>query len=457
MRNHPETADAGRASGDTGNRSAQRPNIVLILADDLGYADLGCYGNEAVATPHLDRLAAHGMRFTDFHANGPMCSPTRAALLTGRYQQRTGIDNVGDVMREDEIVIARRLREEAGYACGMFGKWHVSGHDRAPEDYRERLPTRYGFAEFRGIMGGFIDPVGHRNARGQHDWWHNEELVQEDGYATRLLTEHAVRFIRRHRDRPFFVYLPLTDIHFPWMTPEDEPYFEAGEWYPDPGDPAHSRLGPYDGSDEVQAVVHRMVREVDRCTGRIVETLQDLRLAQNTLVFFTSDNGGYIHYRETNRNRISNMGPYRSQKGSLYEGGHRVPAIAWQPGRVPPGTVCRQAVMTHDLFPTMLQLARLDPPPPDSPHALDGHSLVALLRDGTRLPNRPLFWAFKDQRAVRQGDWKLFRLGKNKPELYNLRDDPGETANVADKHPETVKRLLQAITDWEATLRPTPA
>jgi len=161
-----------------------RPNIVLFLADDAGFADIGCYGNAKVKTPHLDRLAKEGATFMDFHTNGPMCSPTRAALLTGRYQQRTGVDGVGDLLHGDEIVIAQRLRSEAGYATGIFGKWHVSGHNRNKDFYKNWTPNRFGFSEFVGFMGGFVDYNNHLTDRGKLDWWHNDTLIEEKGYAS---------------------------------------------------------------------------------------------------------------------------------------------------------------------------------------------------------------------------------------------------------------------------------
>jgi arylsulfatase A len=424
------TAGPGAEGG-----AGRAPNIFLILDDDLGYADLGCYGNAHVRTPNLDALAAQGVRFTDFHSNGPLCTPTRAALLTGRYQQRYGVDGVhgvGDLLPLSAVTIARRLRDDAGYATGIFGKWHLSGHDRSPEQYKGRMPGDFGFDEFRGFMSGIIDYASHLNANGKRDWWHNDRIVDEKGYASHLVVDHATRFIRAHRDRPFFVFLSFPDIHFPFMTPDDPPYFQPGEQYGFPRsdkEPENRRLGPHDGSPDLQRVVHRMIGEMDTGVGRVIDTLKACGLDRDTFVFFTSDNGGYIDYRGLNRGRISDMGPLRGQKSDLYEGGHRVPAIVWHPGRVPPGKVCDATALTFDLHPTFLDLAGLNPPPPGSADALDGVSLLPLLFHGKPIAERAVAWFCYQWRALRKGAWKLIQNGDRPPELYNLAEDIGETTN----------------------------
>lgn len=442
---------------------AARPNIVLIMADDLGYADLGCYGNEQVRTSNLDRLAKEGLRFTDFHSNAPVCSPTRAALLTGRYQQRTGVHAVyqGELKRS-EITVAQRL-QEAGYATGIFGKWHVSGHSRTMEEfslYKDKVPTTWGFDRFTGIMSGMVDGISHYTERGFHDWWHDDENTKEEGYATHLLTDHATRFIQDHADQPFFLYLPYTDIHFPWMTPEDPPYYEEGVDNPSEAFPERKRGGQHHATDQLQDVVHRMIKEVDAGVGRIISTLENLNLSQDTLVLFTSDNGGYYSYRGHNEGEISDMGPYRGQKHEVYEGGIRVPLIAWQPGAIEPGRVSHETAMTFDLFPTFLEAASLEAPAKDSPNALDGVSLLSHLRHGEPLPKRRLFWNEINKWAVRDGDWKLVIRGpKSKPEFYHLADDPGEANDLAQAQPERVEQLLEAMNEWAAdvgTTNPAP-
>lgn len=432
--------------------SRELTNIILILADDLGYADLGVYGNTKVNTPNTTRLADEGILFTDFHANGPMCSPTRAALLTGRYQQRTGVELVGGVLNDNEIVIAKYLKK-AGYKTGAFGKWHISGHLRSKEFYKEKNPIQFGFDEFKGFMSGFVDYHSHLDDLGRLDWWHNDKLKNEEGYATHLLTKHAVNFIKDNHKEPFFLYIPYAQIHFPWMTPDDPPYFQEGITYDTAGEHPFSRLGPHDGSDKVQHAVHTMIEELDKGIGKIIETIKSLGIEENTLVFFTSDNGGYVYYPRNekihNYGQISSNYPYRGQKATLYEGGHRVPAIAWWPGRINAGLKSDEALMTHDLFPTFLELAGIDFPDSNSSNKLDGISFVPLLLENKSVPERTLFWAFGNSRAVRKGEWKYIKKGENDAELYNLKYDPGETNNLANYFPDRIDTLKIALSKWE--------
>jgi len=419
----------------SGYAQTRRDNIVVILADDLGYGDLSCFGGRRVQTPNLDRLAREGMRFTDFHSNGAVCSPTRAALLTGRYPQRAGIETaLGENARgldRGQITLARRLRD-AGYSTALFGKWHLGYNP-------ENGPQHHGFAEFRGLLHGAHDYFSHVDQYGRMDWWHNDKPVNEPGYTTHLITRHASRYIESHKDQPFFLYVSHAAIHFPWMTPDDQPYRQQGVRHED-----LRKLGPHQEKD-VGPVVCRMIASLDDSVGQIMAALRRSGLDHRTLVFFTSDNGGYLRYQGGFVN-ISDNGPLRGQKGGLYEGGHRVPGIAWWPGQIKAGSVCREIVATMDLMPTMLALAGTSVDP-----RLDGIDLLPCLLEGCCMPERTLFWRTNQTGAVRRGPWKLIMplADRASAELFHLERDSGEHTNVAVHRPNEVSELRKAYEQWE--------
>lgn len=418
---------------------ASLPNIVLIMADDLGYGDLGCYGGRRARTPHLDRLAQEGLRLTDFHANAASCSPTRAALLTGRYQQRSGVIEAlserSAGLPDEARTIAEYLKT-AGYDTGIFGKWHLG----SKPDSRA-LPNRQGFDVFCGARHGGIDYVSHVDRYGRLDWWHDEQPVDEDGYATDLLTEHAVRFIEGHRTKPFFLYLPHLAVHFPWMDPHDESYREIGQNYDNA-----TKTGPHSPED-VPRVVDKMIERLDDGVGKVMDCLQRLKLDQKTLVIFTSDNGGYVQY--AGAKNVSSNAPLRGGKIGMYEGGHRVPCIAWWPGRIAAGGVNDATMMTMDLLPTFLELAGMSFPPADGPAALDGVSLVPVLLRGESIAERTLFWRTADMKAVRHGPWKVVIQHDQPPELYELTTDLGERKNLAAQKPKRLSEMLAALAIWQ--------
>jgi arylsulfatase A len=309
----------------------QRPNIVLIVADDLGYGDVGCYGSTVNPTPNIDALAGSGLRLTDFHSAGPMCSPTRAAMLTGQYQQRFGrlFDTAISGVRDRErglplkaVTIAELLKQR-GYATACFGKWHLG--------YKPPwLPTSQGFDVFRGLGSGDGDFHTHIDRSGTPDWWHNNQLESAEGYTTDLLTRYSIEFIEANRDRPFFLYVPHLAIHFPWQGPADPPHRQKGRSYHD------DKWGAIPEPSNVQPHIRAMIQALDASVGQVVTALQKAGLEQNTLVIFTSDNGGYLTYGDRFRN-ISSNGPLRGAKASMYEGGHRVPTIFSWPGRIESG------------------------------------------------------------------------------------------------------------------------
>jgi arylsulfatase A-like enzyme len=395
------------------------------MADDLGYGDVSCYGSTKINTPNIDALAEDGMKFTDYHSNCPVCSPTRAALLTGRYQQRTGIENViyakGPTRQTglalEETTFAEVLKTR-GYATGIFGKWHL-GYNV------EFNPARQGFDEFRGYVSGNVDYQSHIDGAGFDDWWKNLEKVPEEGYCTDLITKHGIDFIERHKDEPFCLYLPHESVHSPYQGRNDPPERLPG-----------GKKGKTAKGDEIARAYKEMVEVMDESVGRIVETVERLGLERKTFLFFCSDNGA---------TKSGSNGELAGYKGSLWEGGHRVPAIACWPGRIRPGTVTNQTALGMDLFPTMVSAAGAKTP---AELNLDGIDLLGTLTENRKLPERTLFWRYRKERAVRKGPWKLLVQGDD-VKLYNLDDDLGEKKNLAGAKPEMVKVLQDELTAWE--------
>lgn len=430
-----------------------KPNIIVVVVDDLGYGDLGGYFGGKAQTPNLNSLARQGMLFTDFHSNGPMCSPTRASLLTGRYPQRLGIETalstdwddegIGSKKNSNEKTIAAYLKE-VGYKTAIFGKWHLG---KAPC----ANPVLHGFDEFRGLTCGSGDYFSKNDRNGFKDWWHNDTLDFQEGYATNVITNNSVQYIESNKDNPFFLYVAYSAIHFPWQTSEDYQLetIQEGEDYTSiyPGN--KSKLGPH-GPEEVPSVLIKMIEEMDVGIGRILQAIHDEKLENNTLVFVTSDNGGYIHYAGEIWPRVGSNGPLKGQKGQLYEGGHRVPAIAWWPENIQPLSVCDQPIMTFDLLPTFLDILNISLPSPNSNNALDGVSLLPLWENNTPLKSRPLFWRMTNQMAIRDGAWKLVvNNQKNFYELYNLKQDIGEHTDLSLQYPQKVSELKDKLIEWE--------
>lgn len=417
--------------------AADQPNIILILADDLGYGDLACYGSTKHDTPHIDALAAAGIRFTDFHSAGPMCSPTRACILTGQYQQRFGriFDSaISGVHHRDrglphKAVTVAELLQKQGYATACFGKWHLG---YVPP----WLPPSQGFDLFRGLGSGDGDFHTHIDRSGNEDWWYNNQLAMEEGYTTHLLTRYSVEFIEQHQDQPFFLYVPHLGIHFPWQGPDDPPHRRKGVDY------HKDKWGIIPDRGNVSPHVKAMVEAVDDSVGQIVGALKQHGLEQKTLVIFTSDNGGYLTYDPDFRN-ISSNGPLRGQKTQLYEGGHRVPTVISWPGRISAG-VSDFTGHSADLLPTFARLAGV----PKTEVTSDGMDLAPLLFEQQTPADRLLYWRAHTVRAVREGPWKLW-FTKSETELYNLDDDLGEQQNLAETHPDIVRRLKQAWHAWE--------
>jgi arylsulfatase A-like enzyme len=444
--------------GHNNARSAEKrsvPNIVIILADDLGYTDVGCYGSKYYETPNIDRMATQGMRCTDGYTCGPNCAPTRACLMSGQYGPRTGIYTVGSVERFnwrsrnlrpvenverlalDKVTIAQALKS-AGYTTGLFGKWHLG----APPEYH---PGKRGFDTAVVSMG-------------RHFNFKTDPVVDhpKDSYLADFLTDQAVEFIRKNKERPFFLYLPHFGVHSPFQAkPDLIAKFRDKKAVGGHRDPTYAA----------------MIASIDESVGRVLRTLDELKLSENTLVIFSSDNGGvggYVREGIRNAGDITDNTPLHGGKGMLYEGGIRVPYIFRWTGKVRPGIVCREPINSVDLYPTLLELAGAKPP---DKYPLDGTSYAPLLAgDGTTTLKRDaIYWHFpgylgsSDGKegwrttpvgAIRAGDWKLLEFFEDgRLELYNLRDDLGERANQAEKMPEKAKELHAKLRKWREEIK----
>ncbi len=401
-----------------------RPNVVIIMADDLGYGGLSSYGNDSIHTPHLDSLAHHGLKFTNFYANAPVCTPTRAALLTGKYQQRSGLEGVIYVRGETrqvgldtaQVTIGELMREQ-GYATGIMGKWHL-GYKR------EFNPVHHGFEEFYGYVSGNIDYHSHYDNAGIYDWWHNLDSIQEEGYVTDLITEHSVDFINRNKEKPFFLYVAHEAPHVPFQGRNDPGYRYPGEEF------------TYYGPVEDQHRAYREMTEVmDEGIGEIMRALRDNALEENTLVFFLSDNGALEKY--------GSNGVLEGQKTNLYEGGIRVPAIAYWKGKIKPAET-DETSLTMDLLPTALAIAGAEVPQ----EQFDGVDFSKLLLEGKPVKERTVFWRYRDQNAARRDAWKIFISGQDTA-LYHLQEDIEETQDVSAEHPEIKDELSRKLQQWE--------
>ena len=412
---------------------ANQPNLIVILADDLGYGDLSCYGNQRFETPSLDQMASEGMRFTDFHSSGPVCSPTRAGLLTGRYQQRSGIPGVINAafqanrhhgLSPEEWTFAEALQGQ-GYHTAMFGKWHLG--------YRAVFnPIHHGFEVFKGYVSGNVDYHAHIDRMGVQDWWQNDLLADETGYTTELITQHALSYLEAHAEDRFCLYLAYEAPHDPYQGTEDPPIRVEGKVVSNRYEPGR-----------IPRAYKEMVQTMDQGIGRILTWLKSQELDRQTLVFFFSDNGA-------NRNG-SNAG-LRGFKGGLYEGGHRVPAIAWWPETIPSNVLCNDLTISLDVMPTLLELSGASVP---ANHVLDGLSLTGAWTHGS-LPHadRLLFWSYGNYKAMRQGPWKYLvqeQRGHGE-ELYDLSDHLDESRNVAGQHAERVQSMRQAYERWHASV-----
>jgi arylsulfatase A-like enzyme len=413
-------------------------NFVFILADDLGYADLGCYGGRAPVSPCLDHLAARGLRFTQGYANSPVCSPTRFALITGRYQYRlrgaAEEPMSGRARGHPEIGLPPAhptlpsLLRDGGYRTALVGKWHLG----FPPHFG---PLKSGYEEHFGPVSGGVDYFTHTDREGRDDLYENGEPARAEGYLTDLLSQRAVDFVRRRAAdrRPFLLSLHYTAPHWPWETRDD-----AGVAAGLKGNIAHLDGGSI-------RVYQRMIHHMDEGIGRVAAALEAAGLLEDTLIVFTSDNGG---------ERFSDNWPLVGGKMDLTEGGIRVPYIAHWPRVVGAGGVTSQLAITMDWVATFLAAASV---PAHADHPLDGMSLVPVLRDPVACSDRALYWRMKhrDQRALREGRWKYLAIGANEY-LFDLEADERERANLARRHPDRLAALRARYAAWSATMPPVP-
>jgi arylsulfatase A-like enzyme len=412
--------------------AADKPNIVFIMADDLGYADLGCYGQKDILTPNIDQLARDGIRFTQAYAGSTVCAPSRSSLMTGMHnghnRVRDNIPHYEDYLQDEEITLADVLNS-VGYRCGGIGKWSLGTAGSTGR------ATNQGFDMFFGYLdqdhAHYYFPEYMDDNEGRHEMPGNPQ--SKEHYSHDLMTDRAIQFIRKSKDEPFFFYGAYTVPHFShasecptkFAVPTDEPYSDR-DW------------------DQASKNYAAMITRLDADVGRIVTLLEELGLTDNTLIIFTSDNGAFGGAPK----RFQSSGPLRGHKRVLYEGGIRVPFIAHWPGKIPAGKISNEIIAFWDMMPTLAEVAGT--PAPD---AIDGRSAMDALLGGKRQsPHDYLYWDYghcraRFSQAVRLGDWKAVRNGReNAIELYDLKTDLGETTDVASAHPDVVSKIDAIMT-----------
>lgn len=440
----------GAAQAAAAERPDSRPNFLLIFIDNLGYGDLGCYGNADNKTPHLDRLAAEGVRCTDFYIGAPSCSPSRGAILTGRHPVRTGLNyqlSNNEVEKREGLPLRERLIPQylkpLGYVSGAFGKWNIG----SSAGFR---PTERGFDEYFGHVSGNIHYFKYLY-HGRNDLRQGTETIDRRGaYATDLFADAAIDFMRRHKDRPFFCYVPFNAVHFVWGH-NVEPG-ERVEWQV-PAKYLAMYGNPPDEPDQ-QKRFRAVLTALDDAIGRVLKSVDDLGLREKTVVLCLSDNGAFMlpgRGLEVQSNK-----PLREGGVTTYEGGVRVPAVVRWPGRIRPGTVCREMLSSMDVLPLLLTAAGGELPR-DPP--LDGRDPTAVLAGEAKSPHDALHWVWKQGRnqswsGMRQGPYKIVRSADEQPwELYDLSNDPGETKNLAATQSELVTELSARFAGWHETAR----
>lgn len=420
----------------------QWPNIVLIYIDNVGWGDLPCYGNPAVRTPNIDRLASEGVRLTDFYIPSSSCSPSRAALLTGRYPARNGLSHqlstqenwTGIGLPHSERILPEYLRE-SGYATGAFGKWNIGFADGS-------RPTDRGFDEYIGCISGNCDYYTHIY-NGRNDMRVGTTPATVNGYTTDIFADAAADFIRRNANRSFFAFVPFNAAHYP--NPKNKSPGQRFRWQ---APPEFFRLYGYD--PETSNPVHgyrTVLTALDAGIGRVLEQLDREGIADRTLVVMASDNGAWVGPRKPELEVASNA-PFRDGRTSIYEGGVRTPCILRWPGRLPANTVVREPLVNMDIFALVLRAAGVELP---SDRVIDGRDPLPTLRDGARSPHRNIYFQYRRTTGMRQSRWKIVRKSPEAPvELYDLSVDFAETTDLAASQPQLATRLSAELSDWLA-------
>jgi arylsulfatase A-like enzyme len=414
---------------------ARPPNIVFIMADDLGYADVACYGRPDVRTPNVDRLAAGGVRLLQAYANSSVCTATRVGLITGRYQYRlrVGLEEplVGkpDVGLDPGHPTLPSLLKKAGYSSTLVGKWHLGELPRFG-------PLQSGYDHFYGFRGGALDYYSHASPAGKDDFWDQDVPVRQAGYLTELLGDRAVDVVNGYARarRPFMLSLHFSAPHWPWEAPGDEAESERLR-------AAGRGLMHFDGG--TQRTYQRMIEAMDRQIGRVLQALHATGLSRDTIVVFTSDNGG---------ERFADTWPFSGKKTELLEGGLRIPAVISWPARIPRGRTSDQVAISMDWLPTLLAAAGAAP---DPAYPTDGMNLLPALTQPAPPVPRKLYWRYKAnaQRAVRDGDLKFLKI-RDHTFLFDVVADPLERANLKHRRPDDYRRLEREWLDWNATMLP---
>lgn len=411
-KNHQLQVDSSAVNED-------RPNVIVILVDDAGFVDFGFMGSKDLETPRIDELAASGIKFTDAHVSASVCAPSRAGLITGKYQQRFGFEaNGGGAMSiglSDEVVTMADVFKENGYRTFSLGKWHLGENS---SDH----PNNRGFDEFYGFLAGSRSYFPIENPSKAKMLQHNGERVKFNGYMTDVLGDQSVKFVEENKDQPFFMYLAYNAVHTPMDAKKED-------------------LEKFKGYKRQKLAA--MTWSLDENIGKLLDKLKELNLRENTLVYFLSDNGGA-------HNNQSSTGPLKGFKGNEFEGGHRVPFVISWPKNIKDGQTFQGLTSSLDIFPTSLAAAKINP---SKDLLLDGVNLLPYLngkKEGN--PHQQLFWRKLEESAARYGDYKIVSLDNYRSVLYNLKNDLGETKDLSKTQPQKLDSLLQFYNKWESKL-----